>query len=124
MNKVGLILFAHGSRDPRWAEPFEAVREAVRARAPALPVQLAYLELMQPDLATAADALVAEGCTRIDVLPLFLGTGGHLRRDLPPMVAAIHARHPQVTASLHGAAGESPALVAAMAEHALSLTAR
>lgn len=124
MNKGGLILFAHGSRDPRWAEPFEAIREAVRARAPALPVQLAYLELMQPDLATAADALVAEGCTRIDVLPLFLGTGGHLRRDLPPMVDAIRARHPQVSASLHGAAGESPALVAAMAEHALSLTAR
>lgn len=124
MNTAGLILFAHGSRDPRWAEPFEAIREAVRARAPALPVQLAYLELMQPDLATAADALVAEGCTRIDVLPLFLGTGGHLRRDLPPMVDAIRARHPQVHATLHVAAGEAPALIAALAEHALSLVTR
>lgn len=121
MSKVGLILFAHGSRDPRWAEPFEAVRQAVLERAPGLPVRLAYLELMTPDLATAADALVAEGCTRIEVLPLFLGTGGHLRRDLPPLVAAIGARHPQVTAQLHTAAGEAPALTAAMAEHALSL---
>lgn len=121
---VGLILFAHGSRDARWAEPFEAVRRAVQARAPALPVQLAYLELMAPDLTGAADALVAAGCTRIEVLPLFLGTGGHLRRDLPPMVAAIRTRHPHVSATLHGAAGEAPALIAAMADHALSLTTR
>jgi sirohydrochlorin cobaltochelatase len=120
--KSGLILFAHGSRDPRWAEPFEAIREAIRSRSPALPVRLAYLELMQPDLAAAADELVAEGCTRIDVLPLFLGTGGHLRRDLPPLVEAIHERHPQVSATLHAAAGEAPTLIAAMAEHALSLT--
>jgi sirohydrochlorin cobaltochelatase len=119
--KTGLILFAHGSRDPRWAEPFEAVRQGVLERAPELPVRLAYLELMTPDLATAADALVADGCTRIEVLPLFLGTGGHLRRDLPPLVAAIGERHPQVTARLHVAAGEAPALIAAMAEHALSL---
>ena len=56
--KTGLILFAHGSRDPRWAEPFEAILEAIRARSPALPVRLAFLELMSPDLAAAADALV------------------------------------------------------------------
>ena len=121
MAKTGLILFAHGSRDPRWAEPFEAIRAAVCSRAPALPVRLAYLELMQPDLASAADAMVAEGCTQIEVLPLFLGTGGHLRRDLPPMVDAIRTRHPQVRARLHAAAGEAPALIAALADHAVSV---
>lgn len=118
---TGLVLFAHGARDPRWAEPFEAIAAAVRARAPDISVRLAYLELMAPDLAAAADALVAEGCTRIDVLPLFLGTGGHLRRDLPPLVADLQVRHPGVSFRLHGAAGEAPALIAAMAEHALAL---
>lgn len=120
----GLILFAHGARDPRWAEPFEAIAAAVRARAPALAVRLAYLELMAPDLGAAADALVADGATRIDVLPLFLGTGGHLRRDLPPLVEAIAARHPQVAIRLHPAAGEAPVVMAAMADHALALTTR
>jgi sirohydrochlorin cobaltochelatase len=120
--KKGLILFAHGARDPRWAEPFEAIASAVRERAPHVAVRLAFLELMAPDLGAAADALVAEGCTRIDVLPLFLGTGGHLRRDLPPLVEAVAARHPRVAVKLHGAAGEAPALIAAMAAHALSLT--
>ena len=53
----GLILFAHGARDPRWAEPFEAIAAAVRARAPSVDVRLAFLELMAPDLPTVADFL-------------------------------------------------------------------
>lgn len=122
--KRGLILFAHGARDPRWAAPFEAIAAAVRERSPALEVRLAYLELMTPDLAAAADDLAAHGVAQIDVLPLFLGTGGHLRRDLPPLVDAIAARHPDVTIRLHGAAGEAPAMIAAFADHALSLTQR
>jgi sirohydrochlorin cobaltochelatase len=122
--KRGLVLFAHGARDPRWAAPFEAIAEAVRERAPTVQVRLAFLELMEPDLGTAVDALVADGCTAIDVLPLFLGTGGHLRRDLPPLVEAAAARHAGVSIALHGAVGETPSLIAAMAEHAIALTAR
>jgi len=118
----GLILFAHGARDPRWAEPFEAIAAAVRARSAQIDVRLAFLELMAPDLPTAADAMVADGITRIDILPLFLGTGGHLRRDLPPLIADIRRRHPSVGVELHTAVGEAPALIAAMADHALSLT--
>ncbi len=118
----GLILFAHGARDPRWAEPFEAIAAAVRMRAADLDVRLAFLELMTPDLPTVADSMVADGCTRIDILPLFLGTGGHLRRDLPPLVDDIKARHAAVHVGLHSAAGEAPALIAAMADHALQLT--
>lgn len=118
----GLILFAHGARDPRWAEPFEAIAAAVRSRAPDVDVRLAFLELMTPDLPTVADAMVADGCTRIDILPLFLGTGGHLRRDLPPLVDAIKARHVSVNVALHSAVGEAQALIAAMANHAIALT--
>jgi sirohydrochlorin cobaltochelatase len=120
--RQGLVLFAHGARDPRWAEPFEAIAGAVRARAPEVDVRLAFLELMPPDLPTVADAMVAAGCTRIDILPLFLGTGGHLRRDLPPLVEGITARHAGVRIALHAAAGEAPALIAAMAAHAMALT--
>ena len=119
--KRGLILFAHGARDPRWATPFEAIADAVRKRAPDIDVRLAFLELMAPDLPAVADALAADGCTRIDILPLFLGTGGHLRRDLPPLVDGIAARHPQVQVTLHGAAGEAPDVIAALAAHAAQL---
>jgi sirohydrochlorin cobaltochelatase len=115
-----LVLFAHGARDPRWAEPFEAVAARVRAAAPGVPVVLAFLELMQPSLAEAVAALVAEGVTRVDVVPLFLGTGGHLRQDLPPLVEALRAAHPGVAIGLHAAIGEHAAVIDAMARASLA----
>lgn len=119
--QTGLILFAHGARDPRWALPFEAVAERVRAARPGLPVRLAFLELMQPSLPDAGAALVAEGCTALQVLPLFLGAGGHVRQDLPRLVDALRAAHPGITVTLHPAAGELPAVHAALAQTALDL---
>lgn len=50
----GLLLFAHGARDAAWAAPFQAVVQRVRTEQPALQVALAFLELMLPDLPTAA----------------------------------------------------------------------
>ena len=119
----GLILFAHGARDPRWAEPFEAVVRRIRAQRPGLPVQLAFLELMPPDLAAAGALLAAAGCRRVQVLPMFLGTGGHLRRDLPPMVDKLREQHPQVQWQLQAAVGEHPLVGEAMAAAALALLA-
>jgi len=114
-----LVLFAHGARDPRWAEPFEAVAERVRAAAPDLPVVLAYLELMAPTLDEAVDGAVDGGATTVDIVPLFLGTGGHLRHDLPPLVDALRSVHPHVTIRLHAAIGEHAAVSEAMARAAL-----
>ncbi len=52
MSKHGMILFGHGARDPRWAEPFERLAAKLRAQR-SDPVALAFLELMTPDLPTA-----------------------------------------------------------------------
>ena len=115
-----IVLFAHGARDARWAEPFEAVAARVRAAAPDCRVALAFLELMTPTLGDAAAGLVGAGATRIDVVPLFLGTGGHLRQDLPPLVDALRADHPAVDFHLHAAIGEHAAVVEAMAAAAVA----
>jgi sirohydrochlorin cobaltochelatase len=114
-----IVLFAHGARDPRWAAPFEAVAARVRAAAPGWRVALAYLELMAPTLADAVAGLVDEGAARVDVVPLFLGTGGHVRDDLPALVAALRASHPDVAITLHAAIGEHAEVVDAMARAAL-----
>ena len=119
--RPGLILFAHGSRDARWAAPFEAVAARIRERRPGVPLQLAFLEQMRPTLAEAAAALVAAGCRKVDVLPMFLGTGGHLRSDLPPMVDALRVAHPGVQWRLQPAIGEHAEVSKAMAVAALSL---
>ncbi len=117
----GLILFAHGARDARWSAPFEAVAAQVRSARPGCRLRLAFLEFMSPSLAEAAAALAAEGCQRVEVLPLFLGTGGHLRKDLPLLMEALRGQHPGLRFSLHPAVGEAQAVTTAMAGVAAAL---
>jgi sirohydrochlorin cobaltochelatase len=120
--KNGLLLFAHGARDPRWALPFEDVARRIRARAPSLAVELSFLEFMTPTLREGGERLAASGCDRVDVLPLFLGAGGHVRKDLPALLTELSAAHPSVQWRLQTAIGEVDSVVEAMALAALALT--
>jgi sirohydrochlorin cobaltochelatase len=116
----GLLLFAHGARDSRWALPFDAIVERVRAQAPEVPVQLGFLEFMTPNLVDAGLRLVAAGCTHVDVVPLFLGAGGHVRRDIPLLIAELEDAHAGVQWELRPAIGEVDSVVDAMAAAALA----
>jgi len=122
----GLLLFAHGARDPAWAQPFERVAERLRAARPQTPLALAYLEFMSPGIEEAAETLAAAGCTRVHVLPLFLGTGGHVRRDIPPLLDSLRERHgASVSWELHPPLGEHEAVLQAMCDACLEpLTSR
>lgn len=121
-DSTGLLLFAHGARDPAWARPFEAVAERCRVQRGNQRVVLAFLEFMTPDLVAGGEALVAAGCTAVDVVPLFLGAGGHVRKDLPLLLARLSQAHPGVRFTLRPAVGEDAALVDAMAAVALDDT--
>ncbi len=114
----GLILLAHGARDAAWAAPFEAVAAQVRQRHAGVAVRLAYLEFMAPALREAGAELAAEGCTRVSVLPLFLGAGGHVRKDVPALLAQLTQAHPQVAWRLEAAVGEDAGVIRAMADAA------
>lgn len=116
--RTGVLLFAHGARDPLWARPFEAVAASLRQRAPQMPVALGFLEFMAPDLRGAGDLLAAAGCAHVSVVPLFLGAGGHVRKDLPLLLDALRAAHPAIEWRLAPAIGEDDRVVAAMAEAA------
>ncbi len=117
----GLLLFAHGARDPAWAQPFEAVARTAASADPGCRVALAYLEFMDPDLPDAAAAMVRAGCTQVDVVPLFLGAGGHVRKDLPVLMHDLRTQWPGVRWRLHRAVGEMPGVVAALAQAACEL---
>ena len=116
----GIILFAHGSRDPLWRLPIEAVATAIRARDPQALVCCAYLELCEPDLDQAATDLIATGARHLRIFPLFLGVGKHAREDLPVLLAQLRILHPDVPVELMPTAGEDSRLTALMAEIALT----
>ena len=115
-----VILLAHGSRDPLWRQSIEAVAARMAALAPEVAVRCAYLEITEPDLATAAAALIGKGAEAITVVPLFLGVGKHARSDLPQLMDALRLAHPHVSWTLQPAVGEHPALIDLLASIALS----
>ena len=102
----GLVLFAHGARDPEWAEPFRAIAERVAATRPDLAVRLAFLEFQKPTLADAITELVTAGHQRIRIAPLFMAQGGHLKKDVPILLDDIRARHPALQLELLPAIGD------------------
>lgn len=120
MTARGIVLFAHGSRDPLWRKPVETVAQLVARREPQAQVRCAYLELMEPDLPTAAAELAATGVRSITVVPMFLGVGKHAREDLPILMNALRQQYPAIELNLQAAVSEDPRLLELLAEIALS----
>lgn len=116
----GTILFAHGSRDPLWRKPIEAVAAQVQLIAPAVLVRCAYLELTAPDLPTSAAELVALGVASITVVPMFLGVGKHAREDLPVLMSNLETSFPQIAFKLRPSIAEESEVIAVMARIAIS----
>ena len=110
--KDGIVLFAHGSREPEWAKPFERIARQLSGQHV---VQLAYLEQMKPSLEEAVAALASRGIKRVRIVPVFLGAGGHIREDLPKLAAAARARHAGVEIVLETAIGERQEITDAIA---------
>ena len=115
-NKSAIVLFAHGARDAQWAEPFRKMQNMVRAKKPGVPVELAFLELMQPSLDQAIADLAARGIINISVIPLFMAQGGHLKEDLPLKLADIRERHPAISFRISPPIGEAEAILDAIAD--------
>lgn len=110
--KQGLVLLAHGSRDPHWSRPFKRIASRLARR---FPVGVAYLELAPPSLEAAVASLVAAGVRSVRVVPVFLGSGRHLKRDLAAKVKALRRRHKGVRIVALRAIGEQPKVIAAIA---------
>ena len=120
MAKRALVLFAHGARDPRWAEPFQRLQKIIEGQRAELTVQLAFLELMEPRLPELVRQLVDQGCTEVSVVPVFFGQGGHVLRDLPLLIDALKREHPQLKLSAAPAVGEDAAVLNAIAQYCIA----
>jgi sirohydrochlorin cobaltochelatase len=118
MNTKAIVLFGHGARDARWREPFDRLALLWKSRYPNTPVELAFLELMQPSLEEAIAAQVSAGAKEVVVVPVFFGQGGHLRNDFPVLLTACQDKFPNVTLSATPAVGEDDAVLQAIIDFA------
>jgi sirohydrochlorin cobaltochelatase len=113
--KRALVLFAHGARDPQWARPFQQLVADLGELLPGERIVLAFLELMRPSLPDCASALYGDGVRSLRVVPVFLGSGGHMKEDLPALAAQIRSRFPDLAVVLEPPIGEQPEVLAAIA---------
>ena len=111
----GLILLGHGSRDPLWSAPMLAIADRVRSSESSLRVGLAFLEFTPPTFPDAIATMIADGVDVMEVAPLFLGQGGHLKRDVIALIDAGRIAHPGVTINILPALGESTSVLDAIA---------
>jgi sirohydrochlorin cobaltochelatase len=112
------VLLAHGSTDPGWAAPLRALLERVRAHlGPGTRCELAFMESTQPDLGQALRAL--KGMRHVEIIPVFLSSEGHVRGDLPRLVADAARANPGMELRLQAALGEDPIVREAMAAAAV-----
>lgn len=96
--KKAIVLFGHGARNPVWAEPMQHLQSILQSSLPkGTLVELAFLELMAPDLPTQVANLARQGATHIRVVPVFFGKGGHVQQDLPVLMEELGCLHPQLT---------------------------
>lgn len=119
MRQSALILFAHGARDPRWASPFERLREMTQQNAGGAIVRLAFLEFMTPSLPELVAQLVADGVSTISIVPVFLGQGGHVLRDLPLMLEQLRTDFPAIQIRQVQAVGEDESVLNAISNYCL-----
>jgi sirohydrochlorin cobaltochelatase len=116
----GIILFGHGSRTAEYVRPFERIRDAMAAQQPDAVVELGFLELTRPSLDESIECLVSRGATEISVVPIFIGPGRHVLKDLPQLAANAMDRHPNLGISLASPVGEAQEVIDAMAKFALN----
>lgn len=123
----GLLLIAHGSRDPRHAEAIEDLAAVVREGLPGVAVEVGFLGLSEPSVTEAYGRLLSAGGGRpgatgsglgaggkdnhngdaaagadgavpqIRVVPLFLRAGHHVQNDVPQALAAARRAFPART---------------------------
>jgi len=87
----GVVVVGHGTADATGAAETAEVAALVAALLPGVPVELGFLEVIEPSIAVAVDRLAARGCRRLVAAPLLLFAAGHARRDVPEALGAAVA---------------------------------
>ncbi len=108
--RTAVLLIAHGSREPSANDDLHELAARLSARGDYPLVVACFLELAEPDIPTGGNRCVAQGATRVLMIPYFLSAGVHLRRDLTAARQELKERHPGVDFRLGPPLGPHPLL--------------
>src|SRR3546814_664087 len=116
MEKIGVMVCGHGSRDEGAVSEFEAVARGIRARLPQYPVESGFLEFATPIIREGLAKLRAGGVTRCLAVPGMQFAAGHAKNHIPSVLNTYQAPHTEMpTASARELAIDPKLLKAAAA---------
>ncbi len=107
---TAVLLIAHGSREPSANADLHELAARIASEGEHPIVVACFLELAEPDIPTGGVQCVAQGATRVLMIPYFLSAGVHLRRDLTTARDELQDRHPGVAFRLGPPLGPHPLL--------------
>ena len=109
--KTGVIIFTHGSRLAEGNDIMLRLVDQLRAKLGYPLVEACFMELGQPDIYTAVERLLAQGCNHIFGYAFFLVPGKHLQHDIPGIIRCALHRRPDVTWEITEPMMDDPALL-------------
>lgn len=89
---LGMLLVGHGSRDILGRQSFLDLAACVAEQLPEVPVVPGFLELCEPTLADAWQALMQRGVEQVRAVPAILFAAGHAKQDIPAALEAVAGR--------------------------------
>ncbi len=89
---LGLAVIGHGTANATGAAETAEIAATIGRLLPNVPVELGYLEVIEPSIDIAVERLAARGCREILALPLLLFAAGHAKRDVPAALTAAACR--------------------------------
>ena len=82
MNKTGVMICGHGSRDVRAVEEFASLQSSLAARLPEYTVEYGFLEFAKPIIRDGLDKLRDQGINHVLAVPGMLFSAGHVKNDI------------------------------------------
>lgn len=110
------LLLAHGSRQQDTVKTMERVTEKVKMLTGIEVIRCAFMQFAHPDFEEGLSALIALGAKHIHIVPYFLFDGVHIHEDIPQMMRAFQAAHPDVSLTLSATLGDDDRLAAIVAQ--------
>jgi len=114
--EIGILICGHGSKDERAFAELEQTAELIADRFVGTPVAFGFLDYVQPSIETGLDGLRDRSISTVVLAPAMLGTGNHLRNDIPQIIEAYLDRHPDMDIRMIDPIANDDELIAAAAD--------
>jgi len=114
--RIALLLIGHGSRAHDAVKVLQAAAASLKSKYRRHVVEAAFFEINPPDVQAGIDRCVAQGATRLLLVPFSPYLDGQVGRDLPEHIINARTRHPGIDIRIAAHLGPDPRLNAICAD--------